>query len=521
MGSVFKEMGRPAQAAACFEQVLKLNPDSAAGHAGLAAALQAQGQLQEAAEHYKQVLRSNPDDVHTRHMFAEAHNNLGGTFLNILGKLDESLSRYREAIRLQPDSAAMHSNLLLALNYDPRAEPQAVFAEHREFARRYAQPLAASILPHANERSPDRRLKIGYVSGDFRNHSVAHFIEPVLAQHDRGSYDVFCYFNHPLADAVTQRLQSYGGPWRTIAGKPDEQVAQQIRDDGIDILVDLSGHTGDNRLLVFARQPAPVQVTWLGYPNTTGLPTMDYRLTDGFADPPGLTEPLHTEQLVRLPETFSCFRAPEGCPEVSELPLLKKGYPTFGSFNNPAKITPEVMKVWAKILQTVPASKLMLKLLGTNNIALRQAVYDQFAALDIGRGQLELIDAVGPQGDHLQRYHAIDIALDPFPYNGTTTNCDALWMGVPVVTLAGRTHVSRVGTSQLSNLGLTELIAHTPEDYVRIAVQLAGDTERLKTLRAGLRERMVASPLMDATRFTRHLEAAYRQMWRRWCETGS
>jgi predicted O-linked N-acetylglucosamine transferase (SPINDLY family) len=248
---------------------------------------------------------------------------------------------------------------------------------------------------------------------------------------------------------------------------------------------------------------------------------MDYRITDGFADPPGLTEPLHTEELVRLPETFSCFRAPAECPAVGELPLLRNGYVTLGSFSHSAKISPEVMAVWAQILIKIPRSHLVLGTSGVGNSTMRRLVHETFARFDIAPERLELLDKVPSQLSHLHRYHAIDIALDPFPYNGTTTNCDALWMGVPVITLAGRTHVARVGTSQLSNLGLPELIARSPDDYVRIAVQLAGDPERLQTLRQGLRQRMAASPLMDAARFTRHLEAAYRQMWKRWCEAGA
>jgi predicted O-linked N-acetylglucosamine transferase (SPINDLY family) len=259
-----------------------------------------------------------------------------------------------------------------------------------------------------------------------------------------------------------------------------------------------------------------VQVAWLGYPNTTGLSAMDYRITDVYADPVGMTERFHTEQLLRLPECFSCYQPPQACPDVGKLPAPEKGYLTFGSLNNLAKVNPAVIELWAGILRAVPHSRLMLKHWSSES-ALRESLCAAFASRGIVAERLDFVGIEPDHVAHLQRHHGMDIGLDPFPYNGATTTCDALWMGIPVITLAGATHVARVGVSQMSNLGLAELIARSPEEYLEIAVRLAGDTQRLSALRAGLRARMAASPLTDAPRFTRHLERTYREMWERWC----
>jgi predicted O-linked N-acetylglucosamine transferase (SPINDLY family) len=349
---------------------------------------------------------------------------------------------------------------------------------------------------------------------------VGYFIEPVLAHHDHNRFEVFCYSNLQQEDNVSERLKSRANYWRRIIALSDEQATQKIRADQIDILIDLNGHTGSNRLLVFARKPAPVQVTWLGYPATTGLSTVDYRLTDGFADPVGMTEHLHSEKLIRLPECFSCYRPPADAPEVSGLPAREKGYVTFGSFNNQAKINREVMAVWAKILQAVPGARLTLKNAGLGSKIVQRKVRETFLGWGVEPDRIELLGHDPYESAHLERYRSIDIGLDPFPYNGATTTCEALWMGVPVVALAGQAHAGRVGVSQLSNLGLTELIGNTPEEYVAIATRWARDLERLSQLRAGLRARLAASPLTDAPRFTQNLEQAYRAMWQDWCLKG-
>ena len=509
LGVVLATQGKTDQAIAHYERALALKPDLAEVHNNLGVALATQGKTDQAIAHYERALALKPD-------YAEAHNNLG-LALVAQGLIDQAIAHYERALALKPDYAEAHSNLLLTLNYAPGKDPVVVYGAHVDFAKRWETRFAASIQAHVNDRSLGRRLKVGYVSSDIKKHSVSHFIGPVLENHDHDRFEIFCYSNNPREDDMTKRLRSFVDHWRSIFGVPDDPVAQQVRDDRIDILVDLNGHTALNRLMVFARKPAPIQVTWLGYPNTTGLSAMDYRITDGFADPVGMTEHIHSEKLVRLPACFSCYKPPGDAPEVSGLPAREKGYVTFGSFNNLAKITPEVMAVWARVLQAIPGARLTLKNSGLGVEAMRQTVWETFAKLGVARERLELLGPDRFQPAHLERYRNIDIGLDPFPYNGTTTNCEALWMGVPVVTLAGQAHAARVGVSQMSNLELTELICYTPEEYIATASRLASDLERLSALRMGLRSRMAASPLTDAHRFTKSLEQAYFVMWQDWC----
>ena len=328
---------------------------------------------------------------------------------------------------------------------------------------------------------------------------------------------MFCYANLPRPDPVTARLQRLVPHWRDIYKAPDAQVADRIRQDGIDILVDLAGHTAHNRLLLFARKPAPVQATWLGYPDTTGLKAMDHRLTDAHADPPGTTEHLHTEQLIRLPDCAWCFRPSEHAPPVSEPPMPRAGHITFGCFNALPKINAPLLRLWSEILLGVPGSRLLLKNAAVRDPSVQQRMRTVLEEAGVAPGRIELAGHIPEPAGHLASYGRVDIALDTFPYHGTTTTCEALWMGVPVVTLAGKTHASRVGVSLLANVGLPDLVARDPGEYVRIAAALGTDAHRLAEFRASLRERMAASPLMDATRFARNVEQAYREMWRAWC----
>jgi predicted O-linked N-acetylglucosamine transferase (SPINDLY family) len=357
------------------------------------------------------------------------------------------------------------------------------------------------------------------VSGDFKAHAVAYFAEAVLTHHDRHAFELYGYSNTATEDAVTQRLQGLFDHWRSIRTLDDDQAADLIAKDGIDILIDLSGHTADNRLLVFARKPAPIQISWLGYPNTTGLRAMNYRLTDGYAEPAGMTEQYNVETLWRLPDVFCCYTPCINNPErrhspelnVHATPALKNGYVTFGSFNNLAKMSPPVVALWARLLQTLPGARLMLEAAGLDTDLLRKQVIDQFTSHGIQMDQLILRGRTPAQQYVL--YNEVDIALDPFPCNGGTTSFDTLWMGVPLITLAGQTFVSRMGVSLLSNLGLTDLIAQTEDQYIEIALDLATNIERLNALRQSLRPRMETSPLMDQPRFVRNLETALRDMF--------
>jgi predicted O-linked N-acetylglucosamine transferase (SPINDLY family) len=361
------------------------------------------------------------------------------------------------------------------------------------------------------------------VSGDFRQHSVAHFIAPVIARHDRAQYLVYCYSNirPERHDAMTRRLREAADLWRDVAALSDHDLATFIAADGIDILVDLSGHTSGNRLGAFAHRSAPVQMSWIGYPDTTGLPAMDYRLTDAWADPVGEADDRATETLLRIPDGFLCYSPSpdtQGTPECSPPPHELNGFVTFGSLNNLAKINDSVVACWSAILRSVPASCLLLKGAALADARVRERIARRFGEHGVEASRLELLTYTASTADHLACYRRVDIALDTFPYNGTTTTCEALWMGVPVVTFTGHTHASRVGLSLLQRIGLAEFAVDNLDDYAARAIALANDGPRLATLHASLRERMRASPLMDNAGFCARLENCYRQAWQQWCE---
>ena len=509
LGNALRDKGLSDAAIAAFSQAIALKPNYAGAHSNLGNALRDKGQPDEAIAAFCRAIAIKPD-------FAEAHSNLGNAFKDT-GRLDEAIASYRKAIALKPEATDLDSNLLLALNYQSDFDPAAIAEEHRRWNRLHAEPLRQFILPHPNDRNPDRRLRIGYVSPDFREHPVASFFESLLLSHNPDQAEVFCYANLARADAVTARLQGLVPHWRSVASMTDEQIADLIRKDRIDILVDLAGHTASNRLMVFARKPAPVQVTWLGYPNTTGLKTIDYRLTDAFADPPGITELFNSEHLIRLPRCAWCFRPVEPAPTVTAPPVETGNRITFGCFNAMPKINAPLLRLWSKILHAAPGSRLLLKNAALRRSSAQQDVRNVLEAEGIASDRIELVGHFSELADHLACYGRVDIALDTFPYHGTTTTCEALWMGVPVVSMAGRTHASRVGVSLLSNIGLPELVAQTGEDYVKIAADLASDPSRLLHLRSTLRHRMETSPVMDAPQFARDVEDTYRQMWHQWC----
>jgi len=500
------------------------------------------GRLREAKQLYRQVLARQPQHINALHFlgviahqegendiavdllrkaialapdYVDAHSNLG-TALKETGELDEAITAYRKAIALKPDSAEAHSNLIYALHYHPGYDAKAIADELRRWNQRHAEPLAKFIPPHTNDRSPDRRLRIGYVSPDFTKHVVGRNLLPLLREHDRRHFEITCYAQVPRPDAMTSEFRKTADRWRSIVGLSDEEVAQQIRDDGIDILVDLTLHTANNRLLVFARKPAPVQVTYLAYCGTSGMGTMDYRFSDPYMDPDGTDFSLYSEKTIRLPKTYWCYRPPPATT-LAPAPALAKSLVTFGCLNNFAKVSSAALDLWAKILAAIPNSRIIIHAPAGAHV---NQVAQHMESAGVPASRLSLVGKK-PVDEYLQTYSEIDIALDPFPYGGGITTCDALWMGVPVVTLSGKTAVGRGGWSILSNLGLTELIAFTPDQYVQIAVDLARDMGRINDLRMGMRARMLASPLLDATAFARDVEAAYRQMWRAWCNPAS
>jgi predicted O-linked N-acetylglucosamine transferase (SPINDLY family) len=504
LGLVFKEQGQLKQAEACYQQVITLKPNYTSVHQQLATVFQQQGQLSQAIDYYQQALALTPDDLGIQQNLCSA--------LIEQGNVEAALQKIKE---LQTQDQVP---ILLLLNYFNDLTPAAIFAAHQRFNEKYARPLAQLIQPHLNTREPHRKLKIGYVSADFRTHSVAFFIEPILAHHNHQQFEIFCYYNERHEDFITRRLQSYADHWFNCVNLSDANLTAKIKQDQIDILIDLSGHTSGNRLLVFARKPAPIQVTYLGYPTTTGSTSIDYRITDGYVDPPAGELP-SSETPIRMPNSYFCYQVYDLTPPVNPLPAVDKGYITFGSFNNYAKLNGKLFTFWAQILQAIADSKLLVKAKSLHDSNLQQDFQQQFTRLGIEPERLILVNYAPSTYSHLETYHQIDIGLDSYPYNGATTTCQTLWMGIPVITLVGERHASRMGLSILSAVGLTELIAYTPEEYVEISIKLANDLDYLQQLRARLRTQMQASPLMAGKDFTHHLEAAYRQMWEKWCTT--
>ncbi|MBV8211035.1 MAG: tetratricopeptide repeat protein [Burkholderiaceae bacterium] len=546
-GNLLQDQGRFEEALACFRQALKLKPDfvelnlniglshqklgrseeaiasyrlalaqprvALQAYNNLGMALREAGRLEEAISNFRLAVALDPSCI-------EAMHGLGAALL-AQGRVAEAISTLRRALALDPSQASVHSALLLALLYSDTEAPRRVRSEHHRFADRFETPLTSTIVAHANVRDPERRLRVGYVSADFRSHSVAFFTEPVLAHHDRSQFEITCYYNSACEDAVTMRLRAMADRWLPCSTYSDEQLAQRIRADRIDVLVDLSGHTSGNRLLVFARKPAPLQLGWIGYPSTTGLRGIDWRLTDDRVSPPrersesdsdADMEPLH-----RLPDVFSCYRPSPNTPDVQPAPALAAGHVTLGSFNNVAKISDGVVRVWAALLQTSPSLHLLLKDRSFADTPARDWMGRRFAAHGVGTDRLTMLARAEAEAEHLRLYGRIDIALDTFPYCGTTTTCEALWMGVPVVTLAGDTFAGRVGVTLLETIGHPEWVARNEGDYIQSVLRVASDVAALNGLRMGLRDSVRGSRLCQEANFTRALESAYRAMWRRWC----
>jgi predicted O-linked N-acetylglucosamine transferase (SPINDLY family) len=463
------QAGRLAETEACLRRVLAAQPNNARAHSNLGVVLRGQGRLEEAVAAYRRAIGIKPD-------LAELHYNLGNA-LQDQCKLDKAVAALRQAIGTKPDFAQAHSNLLLCLNYDDKSTADRLFAAHREWDERHGREISRPTA-YTNDREVGRRLKIGYVSPDFRSHSVAYFVEPLLKGHDWQAVEAFCYAEVKRPDTVTGNLQRLADHWLTTVGLSDDELAERIRADGIDILVDLAGHTANNRLRVFSRKPAPVQVTWLGYPNTTGLEAIDYRLVDAVTDPVGEADAWASETLVRLEGGFLCYGALKDAPEPTFPPCLETGTVTFGSFNNPAKVSAATFDVWATLLFQLPEARLLLKGAPFADAATCALFLARLGELGVAAERIKLMAWQPRTAAHLALYHRVDIALDPFPYNGTATTCEALWMGVPVVTLRGDRHAARVGASLLTQIEFTDLIANSVEEYVEIALALAGDSAR-------------------------------------------
>lgn len=505
LGNVLKAQGKYEEAIRNYQHVLRLKPAHEGAYNNMGMALKDQGQCEEAVQSFQKALQLKPELV-------EAFGNLGNA-LKDLGRLEEAIRTYRKALSLKPEYVTAHDNLVLALHYHPDSNSSTHFQETQRWNERFAEPLAKYRQPLFNTPNPERRLRIGYVSPDFRMHPVSQSTVPLLSNHDREQLEIHCYADVTRPDAVTERLQACSDVWRSTVGLGDEQMAEIIRHDRIDILVDLVLHTANNRLLVFARKPAPVQVTWGGYPGTTGLSAIDYRLTDPYLDPSGEDDSHYSEYSVRLPDSFWCYDPLTDEPQVNELPALSNGFVTFGCLNNFCKVNDGVLDLWAQILQAVPRSRLLMLAPQGRERAL---VSEKFEQRGLTGPRVEFVDRQS-RLQYFQTYHRIDLCLDPLPYNGHTTSLDSFWMGVPVISLIGKTVVGRAGWSQLCNLGLKELAAQTSEEYVALVMRLSTDFHKLQCLRTSLRGRMRASPLMDGKRFARHVELAFRQMWKQWC----
>ena len=428
-------------------------------------------------------------------------------------RIEEALAACREALALHPDFAKLHTSYMRLLNC-VGADAMLILEAHCEWARRFAG-TRTQVLRHDNPAQAARRLRIGYVSADFRQHAASDFILPLLEHHDHARYEVYCYSNTPKADAITRRCEELASHWRDIAMVADEAADTLVRADGIDILIDLSGHTAGNRLPLFARKPAPVQMTFLGYPGTTGLAEMDYRLTDRYTDPPGASDAHYRERLLRLPHSLWCYQPPASMPLPGPSPFLRSGHITFGSLNSMSKLTPQTIALWSRLLLLLPQSRLLLA--GVSAAEGRERIEAEFARHEVAPQALSISPGLGRE-DFWALHQDIDIALDSFPYNGGATTCATLWLGVPVISMAGTLFQSRAGLSILATLGLRELVADDPDDFVRMALDLARDPQRLGKLRSGMRERMRASPLLGVKAYTRDLEDLYRAAWTRWCE---
>jgi protein O-GlcNAc transferase len=527
------QAGRLGEAESLFRQILTYEPSPEA-HFNLGKILKDAGRLDEAAAAYRAAIAIRPDLV-------EAHNNLG-TASKEVGDLDGAMAAYRQAYALRPDPRTA-SNLLYLLWFHPAYDAAQIRDEHLAWGRSIMESLSrtsgATVVPPlppgegwgegrgrgtshfpSRQSSPggrgsgapakEARLKIGYVSADFRQHVVGYNLLPLFREYDRARFEIHCYSNVARPDSMTAQFQSLASAWRDISALGDVDAAGLIASDRIDILLDLSLHMSGNRLPVFARKPAPVQATFAGYPGTTGLPTIDYRITDPYLDPPENPDEFYSERSIRLPHSFWCYQPLSPEPKVNPLPALTNKFLTFGCLNNPTKLNPNVLSLWAEVMRQTPGSRLLMMARPGSH---RDRILGFLDACGVGRDRVRFVD-FQPTDAYLRTYHQIDLGLDTFPYNGHTTSLDSLWMGVPVVTLVGRTVVGRAGLSQLSNLGLPELAASEPEDFVRIATALAADLPKLANLRTTLRTRMAHSPFMDAKSFARGIEEAYQRMAR-------
>lgn len=505
LGNAHKELGEFGAAKAAYDAALSARPNYVAALNNLGCLLRTLGRTDEAEDMLRRGLDIDPDH-------AALHDNLGNV-LKDAGALGEALACYRRSLEIDPDNAGTHGNLAYALSFESLT-PEPILAECQSWNTRFAAPVERLAPDPRVDRSPGRRLKVGYVSGDFRDHCQTLFTLPLLAHHDRSAVEVFCYSSVEREDEFTRRIAAHADGWRDIRLLDDASAADTIRDDGIDVLVDLTMHMAGGRPLVFTRKPAPVQIAWLAYPGTTGVEAIDYRLSDPRLDPPGF-EDHYSERTLHLPDTFWCYDPLAQSPPVNPLPALSRGYLTLGCLNNPCKLTDETLVLWSRVLEALPDARLLLMAPSGRH---RNHLIERLGQKGVAAARVGFVE-FRPRAEYLRSYHDIDFGLDTFPYNGHTTSLDALWMGVPTVTRIGCTSVGRAGLSQLHHLNLSDLAADTDAEFLDRAVALAHDLPRLTTLRQSLRARMESSALMDAPRFARAIEEAYRRAWTAFCKS--
>jgi predicted O-linked N-acetylglucosamine transferase (SPINDLY family) len=512
LGVIYKDRDNLDKAVECYQLALSIKPAFSQSLNNLGVVYTVQGKMDAAASMIEKAIVANPT-------YAEAYNNLGVLYRDA-GNITLAIEAYEQCLKIDPDSRNAGQNRLLAMNYINEGKDDKLYEAHRDWGRRFMR-LFPRYTSWDNSKDPERQLIIGYVSPDYFTHSVSYFIEAPLVHHDYASYKVVVYSAVVKADAKTirfrDRVLKKGGVWRDIYGIEEKKVANIIREDKVDILVELTGHTANNKLGMMACRSAPVQVTWIGYPNTTGLAAIDYRITDSLADSPD-TKQKHVEDLIRLPGCFLCYTpSPEAGPPTPA-PALSNGFVTFGSFNNLAKITPRVLKVWARILSAVPNSRLVIKCKPFCCESVKQRFFMILEQLGLDSLRVDLLPLILLNHDHMQAYALMDISLDTFPYAGTTTTCESLYMGVPCLTMGGSVHAHNVGVSLLQTVGLGNLVAKTEDEYVELAIKLGTDVTSLSNLRMGLRDLMLKSPLCDGSKFTIGLESAYRKMWQNYCK---
>lgn len=489
-GNILQATGRLAEAVAAYQQAIAITPAYAAAHNNLGNTLVKQGKLHEALTQYQEAIRGNPD-------LGEAYVNLSWTYKEH-GMIAEDIACLNQYLARRPEDYKAHSDLLFSMNYHPAYSPEQLYVAAQGWWRQHGPKQ--TLFTH-QPRLAGQKLRIGFLSPDFRQHPVGSFLLPLFSAMDKQAAGLHCYaeMHDRQLDAVSHRLRSSADSWTSTINLSAAEAATMIHRDRIDILIDLAGHSANNRLDIMALKPAPVQVSWLGYVNTTGLPVIDYRLTDQVADPPG-SEAWHSERLLRLPDAFFCYEPPAAAPAIGPLPALEQGKITFGSLNNPAKISPEVIALWSQILLRTPLSRLVMVGAPFADEFIANRYRSLFAEHGVDPARIAL-RATLPMDQYLQLYNTIDIALDPFPHNGHTITCHTLWMGVPVVTLMGNRYAARMGASVLHGVGLPELAAPTAEDYIAVSTTLAADIDRLTHLRASMRERMRQSRICDPMRF--------------------